>query len=335
VTTDPFVDALGAHRPELLRHCYRMLGSFHDAEEIVQDVLLKAWKARASYAGAAPLRHWLMRIATNACLNARRADRARLLPSRVAAASPATDAIGVPGDPDTWVTAAPDDALLGDAPADAAGILALRQSVALAFVGLLQTLPARQRAVLLLKDVVDFSVEEIAEALDLSTAAVSSALHRARAAMPAATLADDREPSPEALHAYIRCWEQRDLEGLVALLRSDVVLSMPPWPIWFEGLAAVRHFFTSPGFAGRFWASGLRVVPTRANGVQAVLFYRDRGTVLHSVQLLRYDGARFTELTNFIGPGFLHGFEKSHASTERFAEALVSWRSEVPDARHE
>jgi RNA polymerase sigma-70 factor (ECF subfamily) len=297
-----------------------MLGSFHDAEEIVQEVLVKAWKARESYTGAAPLRHWLFRIATNACLNARRADRARIVPCRAPAAAQGDAPIGAPLDPDAWVTAAPDDALFGPDPARA---LEARESVAFAFVGLLQALPARQRAVFLLKDVVDYSVEEIAETLEMSTAAVSSALHRARASMPASTTADDREPSPDVLREYVRCWETRDLDGLLALLRSDVILAMPPWAIWYEGRAAVKGFVTTAGFT-KFWSSGLRVVPTRANGHAAVLFYRDGGVVPHSIQLLRFDGNVFTSMCNLIGAHFLQGFEESRPRAERFLPPEVS-----------
>ena len=288
-----------------------MLGSFHDAEEVVQDVLMNAWKARESYTGAAPFRHWLLRIATNACLNAQRASRVRLVPRR--GAPTAGDApIGVPVDPDGWITAAPDHALFGSEPErDAGKVLEERERVALAFIGLLQQLPPRQRAVLLLKDVVDFSVEEIGDALEMSTAAVSSALHRAREAMPArADECCERAPSPEALREYIRCWEMRDLDGLLALLRSDVVLSMPPWPIWYEGRASVKAFITTKGFT-TFWSSGLRLVPTSANGRAAVLFYRDKGEVLHSVQVLGFDGTSFTEMCNLIGSPFLYGFESS------------------------
>jgi RNA polymerase sigma-70 factor (ECF subfamily) len=298
-----------------------MLGSFADAEETVQEALLNAWKGRASYTGAAPLRNWLFRVATNACLNARK--RRRALPDLKARPTRAGAPVGEPIDPEAWVTPAPDDALYpaGHAP-DADRTLEERETVALAFVAVLQRLPPRQRAVLLLKDVVGFSAEQIAEALELSVSAVSSALHRARGAMPA----DRREitdPPPELLREYLRCWEMRDLSGLLALLRKDVVLTMPPWPVWFRGRHAVQRFLTSARFVA-FWSSGLRVLLTRANGQIALVFYRDGGRVRHSIQLPRFDGASVTAICNLVGPSYLHGFRAPESAIERFGAPRLS-----------
>src|SRR5215468_4733233 len=168
-------DTFAEHRPALLRHCYRMLGAFEEAEDVVQDVLLRAWRARDSYAGDAPLEHWLMRIATNACLNVLTRDRPRALP-QLDRDPTAPGAALQELEAATWVTPAPDARLFPD-PARAAEA---REQVALAFVALLQRLPPKQRAVLLLKDVVGWSAEEIAAALDLTVSSVNSALHRAR-----------------------------------------------------------------------------------------------------------------------------------------------------------
>jgi RNA polymerase sigma-70 factor (ECF subfamily) len=180
--------------------------------------------------------------------------------------------------------------------------------VALAFVALLQELPPKPRATLLLKDVVGFSVQEIAEALELSTEAVASALHRARTHLAEAPPRQvPREPPPAIVAEFVRCWEQRDLTGLLALLHEDVVLSMPPFPAWFRGRKEVGRFFETEHF-DRFWSSGLRVLPVRANGQLAVLYYRDRGTLLHSVQLTTFDGRNFTHLPTFIGPAYVGGF---------------------------
>src|SRR5215831_14929320 len=194
------------HRPALLRHCYRMLGSFEEAEDLVQDVLLRAWRSRDTYAGDAPLLHWLMRIATNACLNALTRERPRQLPQldhpKVADGSALHELEAA-----TWVTPAPDARLL---PADPARAAELREEVALAFVALLQRLPPKQRAVLLLKDVVGWPAEEIAAALELTASSVNSALHRARQTISGAPRDAHEDPPPDVLAAYVRSWETRD-----------------------------------------------------------------------------------------------------------------------------
>jgi RNA polymerase sigma-70 factor (ECF subfamily) len=298
-------DTYAEHRPALLRHCYRMLGSFEEAEDVVQDVLLRAWRSRDTYAGDAPLSHWLMRIATNACLNAlTRGRRPRALPQ-------------VDRDPGaplmeeeaaTWVTPAPDARLSPD-PARAAEA---REQVALAFIALLQRLPPKQRAVLLLKDVVGWPAEEIASALELTVSSVNSALHRARETVAGASREAHEDPPPEVLAAYVRSWETRDIDALVALLRKDVVFAMPPHATWFRGAEAVRTFLATPRF-GAFWTRGLRMTWTRANGLPALVFYaggpEDDAYQLHSIQVLRFQDGAVADATTFIGPGYLHGFD--------------------------
>jgi len=303
-------DDFAEHRPALLRHCYRMLGSFEEAEDVVQDVLLRAWRSRDTYAGDAQLAHWLMRIATNACLNALTRGRPRALPQidRDPGAPLAEHETA------TWVTPAPDARLFPD-PARAAEA---REQVALAFIALLQRLPPRQRAVLLLKDVVGWPAEEIGAALELTLPSVNSALHRARQTVAAASRdAGDpsdvnEDPPPEVLAAYVRSWETRDIDGLVALLRKDVVFAMPPHATWFRGADAVRTFLETPRF-GAFWTRGLRVAQTRANGLPAIVFYAggpgDEAYRLHSIQVLRFAGGAVAEATTFIGAGYLRGFD--------------------------
>ncbi len=300
-------EAFADHRPALLRHCYRMLGSFEEAEDVVQEVLLRAWRARDTYAGDAPVLHWLMRIATNACLNALTRGRRRLLPQLDHAAMP----VGTPMqelEAATWVTPAPDARLFPD-PGRAAE---LREEVALAFIALLQRLPPKQRAALLLKDVVGWSAEEIAAALDLTVASVNSALHRARETVAARPRGPIQDPPPEILDAYLRSWETRDLDSLVALLRKDVVFAMPPHAVWFHGADALRAFLQSPRFT-TFWTSGIRVTLTRANGLPALVFYSARagdGVLrLHSIQVMRFEDGVLAEATNFIGAYYLHGFD--------------------------
>ena len=266
---------------------------------------LNAWKARESYLGDAPLDHWLHRIATNACLNELGRRRRRGLPQldREPAATP--DAIEERELAD-WLTPAPDARMF--APPSRA--LETRESVALAFLALLQRLPPRQRAVLLLKDVVGWQAEEIATALDLSIGSVNSALHRARRTIASPPVAAAADPSPDVLRAYIRSWQDHDVESLVALLRDEVVFAMPPHATWFQGIAAVEGFLRGPRFATH-WAAGFRVVATRANAQPAFAFYRRTGLEYRpsSLQLVRFVEGRVAEMISFVGPGYFRGFE--------------------------
>jgi RNA polymerase sigma-70 factor (ECF subfamily) len=301
-----FTEAFVRHRPDLLRHCYRMLGSFADAEEVVQEVLLKAWRARDSYAADAPLLHWLMRIATNTCLNQLTRGHSRALP-QLERGPASVDAAIETLEASHWVTPAPDAQLFPD-PAAAAET---RESVAIAFIALLQRLPPKQRAVLLLKDVVGWSSEEIAAALELTVSSVSSALHRARETVAARPRGPVPDPPEDVLRNYVRSWEERDLETLVALLKEDVILAMPPHAIWFQGAENLRRFFAAPRFDS-FWSRGLRVAHTRANGLPALVFYAggpDGVHRLHSMHVMRFEQNRLAEAVNFIGADYLHGFD--------------------------
>jgi len=300
-------EAFAAHRTELLRHCYRMLGSFAEAEDVVQEVLLRAWRSRDTYAGDAPVAHWLMRIATNACLNVLTRDRTRALP-QLDREPVAADATFFAVEAATWVTPAPDARLFAD-PARAAEA---REDVALAFIALLQRLPPRQRAVLLLKDVLGWQAEEIAATLAMTVSSVNSALHRARESVMARPRGQGTDPAPEILRAYVRSWETRDLATLVSLLRDDVVFAMPPHAAWFRGATVVEAFLQTPRFSS-FWASGLRALATRANGRPAVAWYaaKDGDGVfrLHSLHVMRFVDDRVAEATNFIGADYLFGFD--------------------------
>ena len=186
-----------------------------------------------------------------------------------------------------------------------------REEVALAFIALLQRLPPRQRAVLLLKDVVGWSVEEISSALDLTVASATSALHRARDTVADRPRGRVEDPPPEVLGAYLRSWETRDLDALVSLLRKDIVFAMPPHSVWFRGAAAVRAFLQPPRFAA-LWARGLRTLPTRANGLPALVWYAAAPPGphrLHSIHVMRFEDGALAEATNFIGPSYLVGFD--------------------------
>ena len=300
--TIDFEAALAAQRPALLRHCYRLMGSYAEAEDLAQDALERAWQARESYRAEAPFERWLYTIATNACLNAlARRKRVLFLPQH--RDEPARELDFTKLEPAGFVTPAADAHLFPD-PAEAAEG---REAVALAFVALLQRVPPRQRAALLLKDVLGWSAEEIGAALGLSLASVSSALHRAREAVAGGQRRSE-EPRPHTAAAFIRAWEARDLAGLVALLREDVELAMPPYQMWLRGVADVSRLFQTERFAA-FWAGALRVIPTRANGSPAYVFYRDGQ--LHSIMVVRFVDERVAEMTVFIGPPYFAGFDLS------------------------
>lgn len=287
--------ATAEHRSLLLRHCYRMLGSWAEAEDLVQDALERAWKARDEYRGEAAPKNWLLRIATNACLNALSQRRARSLPQfDEPPARP--DFPFLDAEPERFVTPAPDARLYPDPETQSES----RESVALAFVALLQRVPPRQRAALLLKDVLGWSAEEIAETLELSLPSVNSALHRAREAVARPPLSE--EPSSSVLSRFVQAWETRDLDGLVGLLREDLTLSMPPRPLWLHGVADVVQFFQSARFSA-YWQAGLRLQPTRANGQPAFAFYQrgaDGSFRAHSLMVTRFVADQTAELVVFL-----------------------------------
>ncbi|MCA9648093.1 MAG: RNA polymerase subunit sigma-70 [Myxococcales bacterium] len=304
------------HRPAILRHCYRMLGSFAEAEELTQDTFERAWKARESFQGSAPIGHWLMRIATNGCLNALGQRKRRALPNLEA--DPTTSHEFGPGELERWLTPAPDALLFpqGENPASPEQLAETRESVALAFLELLQRLPAKQRAALLLKDVVGWSAEEIATTLELSVSAVNSALHRARDATQRETAASEA-PSAATVAAFVRAWETRDVDGLVALLKHDVQLAMPPYPVWFSGRDAVMGFLHSARFAP-FWSSLSEVAPTQGNGQSAFVFRLRDATGgsqrTHSVMLVRFAAEQVKEMVTFVGETYFEPFCRRSAS---------------------
>jgi len=299
-----FGSLVAPHRRELLAHCYRMAGSLHDAEDLLQDTLLKAWTALPGFEGRASLRTWLYRVATSVCLDA--ADRLarRTLPPE------AGPDVAEPRWLEPWPGEPPDAAPGPEARYDA------RESVALAFLTALQRLPPRQRAVLLLRDVLGWEASACAELFGHSVAAVNSALQRARE-----TLA--REASPrrvptddDALRAllrrYVQAWETADVKGLVALLHEDAVLSMPPLPGWYRGpeaiAASLEQMVLPPEAAGHF-----RLVAVQASGAPAFAMYeREAGSgrfLARAVHVLELDGGRLAAITAFMEPGLFPAFE--------------------------
>jgi RNA polymerase sigma-70 factor (TIGR02960 family) len=291
--TEPF-------RRELLAHCYRMLGSIHDAEDLVQETYLRAWRAFGRFEGRSSVRRWLYKIATMACLTALETRSRRPLPSGLGAPSDDHRVALASSEPSVaWLQPAP-DALL-----DPAAIVAGRTGVRLAFIAALQYLPARQRAVLTLRDVLAFRTAEVAEMLDTTVAAVDSALRRARAQLAeAGPIEDDlAEPDEEVqralLEGYVDAFTRADADALVNLLRADVELEMPPTPTWFSGRQAVIGFLGSRVLrrTGQW-----RMAPTRANGQPAAVAYMrtdDGRYEAHGVEVLTLIGDRIARITAF------------------------------------
>jgi RNA polymerase sigma-70 factor (ECF subfamily) len=330
ITIDADFDAAAApFRHELVVHCYRLLGSVDDAEDVAQETLIRAWKARDRYdAERASLRTWLYRIATNACLTALESRPRRPLPSGLGAASEDPDMPLVPDFAVPWLQPLPDSYLRRDQ-ADPLARAAERDGVRLALVAAMQFLPPRQRAVLVLRDVLQFSAAEVAELLDTSTAAVNSALQRARAAIAEAAPQENvlRKPGDravrETIERYVRAFESADVDTLVTLLTDDAVLEMPPVPLWYAGRVNYGRFIARV-FAMR--GTGWRMISTQANGQPALAAYCPDGAGalrLHTLQVLTvatqgiahnvvFQDPQVFEifrLTTVIEPGQLHPSE--------------------------
>ncbi|MEO3869515.1 sigma-70 family RNA polymerase sigma factor [Nonomuraea sp. B12E4] len=298
-------------RPELLAHCYRILGSIHDAEDLVQETYLRAWRAYGRFEGRSSVRRWLYKIATMACLTALETRSRRPLPSGLGAPSDDHRVAFVSREPSVaWLQPAPDALFRAG---DPAAIVAGRTGVRLAFIAALQLLPARQRAVLTLRDVLEFRTAEVAEMLDTTTAAVDSALRRARVRLAEAGPVEDdlAEPDEETrrtlLDDYVDAFTRADSGALVNLLRADVELEMPPNEVWFTGRRAVAGFLADRVLRrDRF-----RLVPTGANGQPAVVTYLRLGDGRyegHGVQVLTLIGARIARITAFNDPSLVPTF---------------------------
>jgi len=305
---DAFATLVDGHRVGLLRHCYRMLGSGLDAEEALQDTLLRAWQRLDTYEARGSFQGWIYRIATNLCIDRLRGRRPRSLPMDRGPASPPGAPPSAAESPLDWVEPIGDQDLgLGEDPAHSAE---LRERISLAFVAALQRLSARQRAALLLHDVLDFSHEEVAEVLDSSPSAVNSLLFRARETMSAAHAPVPANPADpavkELLDRYIRAWERADVSELVATVSADVRLSMPPIPTWYRGLESVVTFIESAVFAPAR-PHGVTMQLGGANGQPALATYQPRpdGTlVVNGLQILEIDAGSklITAITSYRDP---------------------------------
>jgi RNA polymerase sigma-70 factor (ECF subfamily) len=281
ISGSPDIGALfEPHRTALQIHCYRMTGSVTEAEDLVQETMLRAWRGFGAFQGNSSLRTWLYRIATNVCLDALKKRRRRLLRPEGSASDPRLP-VGPPTGELEWLEPYPDAELVdpGGGPEDR---YLLHEKISLAFLEVLQLLPPRQRAIFLLRDVLSWRSGEIADLLQVSVPAVESALHRART-----TLAHHRQPGNDdyfqggsldeatesLLERYVKAWETNDLTGLVDLMHAEVCLSMPPFPSWYQGRDSVRTILSLHPFGGGLRA-GWRLFPTRANGGPAYVLYR-------------------------------------------------------------
>jgi RNA polymerase sigma-70 factor, ECF subfamily len=299
---EDFIEQAAPFRGELIAHCYRMLGSVHDAEDLVQETYVRGWRGYSAFEERAALRTWLYRIATTACLRALENRARRVLPAGLGAGSddPDTD-LDVHGGSHRWLEPLP-DALTPET------AFTTRQSVRLAVATALQELPARQRAVLILRDVVQFSAAEVAELLETTPAAVNSALQRARAHLAdvAPSEEDMAEPDDsdrrELLDRYCAAFENADLAALTELLQDDVKLEMPPLPVWFTGRDAVTRFLARRAFAE---PGDMVLVPTAANGQPAVAEYRrapDNVMRAHSIHVITAGDAGIARMVVFLDP---------------------------------
>jgi RNA polymerase sigma-70 factor, ECF subfamily len=297
---------LEQHRAELTAYCYRMLASPFEAEDAVQETFLRAWRGIDRFEGRAALRSWLYRIATNVCLDMLNGRQRRARPMDLGPAREPVEANLTTLPEVTWIQPAPDDLVVSEE-ADPAEVTAARETVRLAFIAALQHLPSRQRAVLILCEVLRWQASEVAELLETSVASVNSALQRARATLEANKVsASDARPSvdeadEELLARYVAAFEAYDMDALTALIKEDATQSMPPYDLWLRGRDDIFAWWLGPGIGCR----GSRMIPTvSANGAPAFGQYkpseRGRGYDPWALQVLEISDGRIAELTFFL-----------------------------------
>jgi RNA polymerase sigma-70 factor (ECF subfamily) len=295
---------LEGHRAELTAFAYRMLGSSFEAEDAVQETMIRAWRGLDRFEGRSALRSWLYRIATNVCLDMLKGRQRRARPVDLGPAGTAEVPLGEPLSEGTWIEPIPDGQVLPE-DGDPAELTESRESIRLAFVAALQHLPPRQRAVLILREVLRWKADEVAELLDTTVASVNSALQRARASLAATdTESEPSRPMDQGqrvlLARYVDAFERYDMDALTALLREDASWSMPPYELWLRSHDEVRRWCLGPGIGCR----GSRLVPTAANGSPAFGQYKPSDTegVLEpwSLQVLEISGDRIDGITFFL-----------------------------------
>ncbi len=319
VDQDQFGTLVEPYRRELQAHCYRMMGSVQDAEDMVQETFLRAWRRRETHEGRASFRAWLYKIATNVCLdNLKRRPRRRVPVTRQAVSSAAEPVPAGIMEP-IWLEPYPDDLL---APSDDTPerYVAARETITMAFIAALHLLPPRQRAVLLLRDVMDWQASEVAALLDMTVAAVKSALHRARATLATHgyatraggfTTAMLDEVDQTRLGDYVRAWETADVHALLSLLKEEATFSMPPIPSWYRGKDEIRKLTSATVFSGDA-AGRWRLLPTRANGQPAFGLYRQAQTPgtysAYGIQVLTINDGLIADITTFRTPALFPHF---------------------------
>jgi RNA polymerase sigma-70 factor (ECF subfamily) len=299
-------EVLERHRRELTAHCYRMLGSSFEAEDAVQETMVRAWRSYDGFEGRSQLRSWLYRIATNVCLDMLNGRNRRARPMDLSGPSPADTPAAAMLPESEWVLPVPDDRVL-PIDGDPAELAEARETIRLAFIAALQHLPPRQRAVLLLRDVVRWHATEVAELLETSDASVNSALQRARATIAASNITDTDPVKPmdaaqqELLDRYLDAFERYDMDSLTSLIHEDAMQSMPPYELWLRGRDEILAFWQGQGAA----CAGSRLLPTVANGRPAFGQYRRNpdGDGYHpwALQILEFADGELVELSFFLG----------------------------------
>ena len=295
---------LERHRRELTAHCYRMLGSPFEAEDAVQETLLRAWRSLDRFEGRSALRSWLYKIATNVCLDMLQGSQRRARPMDLGPARPPDGPVGEILPEATWIEPVPDRLVVSDG--DPAEVAESRETIKLAFVAALQHLPPRQRAVLILCEVLRWKAAEVAELLDTSVASVNSALQRARATVDAASglsgsPGELTEEDRELLSRYVDAFQRYDMDALTSLIHEDATQSMPPYELWLRGREDIFGWWYGPGIG----CKGSRVIPApAANGAPAFGQYKPRpdgkGYDPWALQVLQIENGRIAEFTFFL-----------------------------------
>jgi len=310
--SDRPVDQLETYRVELRGYCYRMLGSTFDADDAVQETLVKAWQGLDRFEGRSSVRSWLYRIATNVCLDSLRSRQRRALPMDLSEPVPATTPPTDTRPEATWIEPAL-DADVVPADSDPAHRAVLHDTVRLAFIAALQHLPPRQRAVLILREVLSWPAAEVAELLETTVASVNSALQRARATLVASNLSDGARPQPlsegdQALLArYVSAFEAYDIASLVSLLHEEASISMPPFAMWLRGREQLRQWYLGFGAGCR----GSRLLPLIVNGARGFAQYRaapEGGHQPWSIQVLELSRGRVSHVHHFLDPALFGRF---------------------------